>query len=144
MGFEWEFYSNGTDAGESIMFRKPHSFSDSRSESRPVYLATGSLLINHEEEAMESEPGLFEKLAAWDAETVLRFRAFLARNGAVIAFFEEPLRGIRDKRKRRFQTITAAVAHFAEFYDRQKKTEGATFTPNGLVAKWEVSFVLRV
>jgi hypothetical protein len=133
----------GPAKGIHAMFRKQYSFSDSdpRAESRMVLPSTGSLLINHEEEVLEGEAGVFEKLAAWDAETVLRFRAFLSRNGAAIAFFEEPLRGIKDRKKRRFETITAAVAHFAEFYEQQKRADGGAFTQNGLLARWERTFV---
>ena len=125
------------------MFRKPHSFSDSdpRAEKRSVLIATGSLVINHEEEMLEGEAGIFEKLASWDKETVDRFRAYFGRNGAVIAFFEEPLRGIRDKQKRRFEAISAAVADFAEFYELQKRGDILEPLQTGMFARWERTFV---
>ncbi len=125
------------------MFRKQHAFfdSDSRAEKRTVLLSTGSLVINHEEEAIEAERGIFEKLSAWDRETVARFRAFFAMNGAVIAYFEEPLRSIRDRQKRRFAAISAAVAHFAEFYEQRKMADANALTQNGMFARWERSFV---
>jgi len=125
------------------MFRKPHSFSDSdpRAEKRTVLTSTGSLVINHEEEVLEGDAGIFEKLASWDKETVARFRAYFARNGAVISFFEEPLRGIRDKQKRRFEAISAAVADFAEFYELQKRGEAMEPAQVGMFARWERTFV---
>jgi len=123
------------------MFRKPESFSgsDPRTEKQPVLNATGSLVINHEEEVLEAEAAVFEKLAAWDKETVDRFRAYFGRNGAIIAFFEEPLRGIRDQKKRRFEAISAAVADFAEFYELQKREMESSQV--GIFARWERTLV---
>ncbi|MBX3380762.1 MAG: hypothetical protein KF805_11775 [Phycisphaeraceae bacterium] len=125
------------------MFRKPHSFSefDPHAEKRTVAPSTGSLVINHEEEVLEAEAGIFEKLASWDKETVTRLRAHFALNGAVISFFEEPLRGIRDKQKRRFEAISAAVADFAGFYELQKRRDAAEPTQIGMFARWERTFV---
>lgn len=100
---------------------------------------TGSLVINHEEEAIEEEPGIFEKFAAWDGETVERLRAFFGRNGAVVAYFEEPLRGTKDNARRRFEAISAAIGHFAVFLEHEQ-TQGHS-EPKGVFARWERSFV---
>jgi len=125
------------------MFRKPYSYSepDPRAAKRTVLTSTGSLVINHEEEMLEGEAGIFEKLASWDKETVNRFRAYFGLNGAVISFFEEPLRGVRDKQKRRFEAISAAVADFAEFYELQKRGDVTEPTQIGIFARWERTFV---
>ncbi|MBX3388171.1 MAG: hypothetical protein KF691_01805 [Phycisphaeraceae bacterium] len=100
---------------------------------------TGSLVINHEEEAIEDEPGVFEKFAAWDGETVERLRAFFGRNGAVVAYFEEPLRGTKDGARRRFAAISAAIAHLADFLEQQNRL--GRWGPRGVFARWESSLV---
>lgn len=125
------------------MIRKKYSFSEAelRAAGKSVLVSTGSLIINHEEEALESEDGIFERLTAWDAETVLRFRAFLSRNGAVLAVFEEALGHIRDRKRRRFEAVTAALASFAEFYEKQLRSTGEMFNPTGIFARWESSLV---
>jgi hypothetical protein len=125
------------------MIRKQHqSFdSDPRAETRKVLASTGSLVINHEEEVIESEAGIFEKFASWDKETVARFRDYFARNGAAVSFFEQPLGSIRDRQKRRFEAISAAVAHFAAYYENRKRSGGMGSSQNGMFARWECTFV---
>lgn len=122
------------------MGRKVQTSSEMRSSWSGFRLAEARLLVNHDEEVLESEPGLFDKLLTWHGETVTRFRMYFSGNSAVIAHFEGVMCAIRDPNRRRFEAISIAVAHFAAFYEKERAQADGHPAQEGLLAKWESSF----